>query len=134
MSAERGAEDRSAGSAEPKAVLKDRTREFSLQVIRLYSLMPKTTVAQVIGKQMLRAGTSVGAHHREGTRSRSDAEFVSKLEGAQQELEETIYWLEPAAAAHVVPTTQLQPLVREADELMAMLVASVKTVKRRSGR
>jgi four helix bundle protein len=80
---------------------------------------------------MLRAGTSVGAHHREGIRSRSDAEFVSKLEGAQQELEETVYWLELAAASRIAPASTLASLSTEADELMAMLVASVRTVKRR---
>jgi four helix bundle protein len=108
-----------------------RTREFALQVIRLYATLPKATAAQVIGRQMLRAGTSVGAHYREGIRSRSDAEFVSKLEGAQQELEETVYWLELAAASRIAPASTLASLSTEADELMAMLVASVRTVKRR---
>lgn len=63
-------------------------------MIRLYTALPKTTEAQVIGKQMLRSGTSVGAHYREAVRSRSDAEFVSKIEGGLQELEEAIYWME----------------------------------------
>ena len=71
--------------------LKVRTREFAIRIIRLYSALPKTTVAQVIGKQMLRSGTSVGAHYREGVRSRSNAEFISKLEGGLQKLEETNY-------------------------------------------
>ncbi len=66
--------------------LKTRTRNFALRVIRLCSALPKTPAAQVIGKQLLRSGTSVGAHYREGCRSRSDAEFVSKLEGGLQEL------------------------------------------------
>jgi four helix bundle protein len=98
----------------------------------LYSALPKATVAQVIGKQMLRAGTSVGAHYCEGTRSRSDAEFISKLEGAQQELAETIYWFDLAAAESLAPAAHLGILKKEADELMAILVASVKTVKRRT--
>ena len=72
--------------------LKDRTKEFALRIVRLYAALPKTTVAQVLGKQMLRSGTSVGAHYREGMFGRSDAEFVSKLEGALQELGETICW------------------------------------------
>ncbi|MFK7820013.1 MAG: four helix bundle protein, partial [Planctomycetaceae bacterium] len=74
--------------------LKQRTKEFSLRVIRLYSNLPKPTEAQVMGKQLLRSGTSVGAHYREATRARSTAEFVSKLAGGHQELEETSYWLE----------------------------------------
>lgn len=71
-----------------------RTKLFALRVIRLYAALPKTTESQVIGKQILRSGTSVGAHYREAKRARSTAEFVSKIECALQELEETIYWLE----------------------------------------
>jgi four helix bundle protein len=111
--------------------LKERTREFALRTVRLYAGLPKSTVAQVLGKQLLRAGTSVGAHYREGTRSCSDAEFVSKLEGALQELEESRYWLELLDAERLVPEAALTPLVHEADELAAMLVASVRTVKAR---
>ncbi|MBN2465154.1 four helix bundle protein [candidate division WOR-3 bacterium] len=118
--------------AERKTDLNQRMRDFALQVIRLYSALPKTTVAQVIGKQMLRAGTSVGAHYCEGTRSRSDAEFISKLEGAQQELAETSYWFDLAQPESLAPAVRLEVLRREADELMAILVASVKTVKRRT--
>jgi len=81
-------------NSEKRRDLKERTREFALRIVRCYAALPRTTVAQVLGKQMLRAGTSVGAHYREGVRSRSDAEFVSKLDGALQELEETCYWLE----------------------------------------
>lgn len=74
--------------------LKERTKLFALSIIRLYSLMPKTTEAQVIGKQFLRSGTSVGAHYREASRARSNNEFISKVEGGLKELEETLYWLE----------------------------------------
>lgn len=116
-------------SAERGAALKERTLDFALRVVRFYSVLPRTTAAQVLGRQMLRAGTSVGAHYREATRSRSDAEFVSKLEGALQELEETRYWLELLAAERLGPTEETEKLSREASELAAMLVASVKTVK-----
>jgi len=111
--------------------LAERTRDFALQVIRLYSAMPRTAVGQVIGRQLLRAGTSVGAHYHEGTRSRSRAEFVSKLEGALQELAETSYWLDLASAEKLAPQVSLATLHQEARELAAMLTASVKTVKRR---
>lgn len=74
--------------------LAERTRAFAVRVIRLYVALPKTTEAQVIGKQVVRSGASPGAHYREATRARSDAEFISKLEGGLQELEETRYWLE----------------------------------------
>ncbi|MBV9468040.1 MAG: four helix bundle protein [Abitibacteriaceae bacterium] len=74
--------------------LKTRTRKFSLSIIRFYSDLPKTTEAQVMGKQALRSATSVGAHYREGQRAKSNADFIHKMESALQELEETSYWLE----------------------------------------
>ena len=114
--------------------LRERTKEFSLRIIRLYCALPKATEAQVIGKQVLRSGTSVGAHYREAGRARSDAEFVSKLEGALQELDETQYWLELLVESNIVPAPRLDPLLREAAELTAILVSSVKTVKRRRKR
>lgn len=111
--------------------LKSRTRRFALRVIRLYSALPKETVAQVIGKQLLRSGTSVGAHYREGTRARSDAEFISKIEGALQELEESIYWMELLVESKIMEWARIQDLMNEADELVAILVTSVKNVKGR---
>jgi four helix bundle protein len=110
--------------------LKARTREFSLRVIRLYSALPKSTVAQVIGKQTLRSATSVGAHYREGYRARSDAEFISKMEGALQELEETAYWLELLEGADVFSKEQLLPLQNEVNQLTAILVTCVKKRKK----
>src|SRR2546422_6808836 len=90
--------------------LKVRTKKFALRVIRLYSALPKETVAQVLGKQLLRSGTSVGAHYREAFRAKSRADFISKMEGALQELDETQYWLELLVEAGAVPPKQLQPL------------------------
>ena len=83
-----------------------------------------------MGKQLLRSGTSVGAHYREASRARSPAEFVSKIEGALQELEETCYWLELLIDGHIMPADRLAPLRKEADELTAMLVSSAKTAKK----
>ena len=111
-----------------------RTRKFALRVIRLYTALPKTTEAQVIGKQVLRSGTSVGAHLREGKRSRSDAEMISKTEGALQELEETVYWFELLVDSGIVKAELLSGLLKEADELIAILVTSVKTIKKRKNR
>jgi four helix bundle protein len=106
-----------------------RTRDFSLRVIRLYSSLPTTTVAHVIGKQLLRSATSVGAHYREGCRSRSDAEFISKLEGALQELEESAYWLELLEGAEIFSTERLRPLRNEVEELTAIVTTCVKNAK-----
>lgn len=83
--------------------LVQRTRQFALRVIRVYTALPKSTLGQVIGKQLLRSGTSVGAHYREGLRARSSQEFTSKLEGGLQELEETLYWLELIDESGLMP-------------------------------
>jgi four helix bundle protein len=94
--------------------------------------LPKTVEAQVIGKQVLRSGTSVGAHVREGKRSRSDAELISKIEGGLQELEETVYWIELLSGAGIIGIGQLKGLLREADELTAIMVTIAKNIKQRS--
>ena len=107
-----------------------RTKRFALRIIRLFGALPKTTEAQVLGKQMLRSGTSVGAHYREATRARSDAEFVSKIDVALAELEETAYWLELLAESDIVASARLEELRGEANELLAILVTCVKKVKR----
>jgi four helix bundle protein len=82
--------------------LRTRIKSFALRIIKLYSSLPKTTEAQVIGKQILRSGTSVGANYREGYRSRSDAEFISILGICLKELEETTYWLELLNESNIV--------------------------------
>ena len=112
--------------------LKERTKNFSLRIIRLYSSLPNTTAAQVIGKQILRSGTSVGAHYREATRARSTAEFISKIGGGQQELEETIYWLELLSEAEIVPAKKLQGLFKESTELTAIFISCAKNAKRKT--
>lgn len=109
--------------------LRTRTKQFSLRIIRLFAALPKTTEGQVLGKQLLRSGTSVGAHYREATRARSDAEFISKLEGGLQELEESAYWMELLAESGIVAPARLSELQKEADELTAILITCVKKAK-----
>jgi four helix bundle protein len=109
--------------------LRTRTKQFALRVIRLHAALPNTTVAQVLGKQLLRCGTSVGAHSREGYRARSTAEFISKLEGGLQELDETAYWLELLVEGEVVSADRLRSLQQETNELTAIFVACVKKAK-----
>lgn len=116
---------------EQKRDLRTRTKQFALRILRLYSSLPRTTPAQVLGKQVLRSGTSVGAHYREATRARSVAEFISKLECGLQELEETVYWLELLAEGGVVLPPRLFELTREAEELISIFVSSARTAKRR---
>ena len=114
--------------------LATRTKAFAIRIIRLYEALPKRRVAMVIGDQMLRSGTSVGAHCREAFRGRSDAEWISKMEVALQELDETLHWLELLIEADILAADRLAPLMQEIDELTAILVASINTVKRRRPR
>jgi four helix bundle protein len=114
-----------------KRGLADRTKAFALRIIRMYSSLPQSRVAAVLGHQVLRSGTSIGAHYREGYRSRSTAEAISKFEVALQELDETEYWLELLIESNIVTARRLQALLQETEELMAILVASVRTMKRK---
>ena len=109
--------------------LKVRTKQFALRIIRLYTSLPKTTEAQVIGKQVLRSGTSVGAQYREAQRAKSDADFINKVEGSLQELDETGYWLELLKDSGIFSAEKLSPLLKETDELIAIFVTIVKKVK-----
>lgn len=111
--------------------LRTRTKQFALRIVRLYSALPNSTVVQVIGKQLLRSGTSVGVHYREAARARSDAEFISKFETGLQELDETTYWLELLVESEIMPAQRLAELQEESNELVAILVACVKNVKSR---
>ena len=90
--------------------LRKRTKDFALRIIKLYSFLPKTTEAQIIGKQILRSGTSVGAHYREGCRAKSNADFINKLQGGLQELEETLYWLELLTESNIIHKEKLESL------------------------
>jgi len=111
--------------------LKERLREYSLRIIRMYCSLPKTSVAQVLGRQVLRSGTSPGAHHREASRARSTAEFISKMEGGLQELDETVYWLELLIDSGTLSQEKMQGLLDETEELIAIFTASVITMKKR---
>ncbi|NLV46599.1 MAG: four helix bundle protein [Candidatus Hydrogenedentes bacterium] len=109
--------------------LRERTTDFALRIVRMYSALPKSTEAQVLGKQVLRSGTSVGAHYREASRARSKKEFVSKLEGALAELDETDYWLELLVKSEIVDADRLRSLRDETNELLRILTTSIRTAK-----
>ncbi len=112
--------------------LNHRTRRFALAIIALYGSLPKSTVPYVLGRQLLRSGTSVGAHYRESQRAKSNADFISKIEGALQELEETGYWLELLRDSGFSSPESVEPLYAEANELTAIFVSVARTVKSRS--
>ena len=109
--------------------LKPRTHSFALRVIRMYSKLPKNdAVAQVLGKQVLRSGTSVGANYREASRARSKAEFISKVGDCLREIEETDYWLELLVDSGGVSPSQMAPLSDETRQLIAIFM----TIDKRS--
>ncbi len=114
--------------------LRLRTRQFALRIIKLYRALPRTGDATVLGNQLLRSGTSVGAHYREAFRAKSSPYFISKCEGALQELDETQYWLELISDSGLIKPSRLSPLTRECEELIAMFVTMVTNAKRKTSR
>ena len=107
-----------------------RTRRYALDIIQLYSDLPRSTVAQVLGRQLLKSGTSVGAHYREAKRAKSNLDFISKIEGALQELDETAYWLELLSGSRTVNGDAVAPLNTETDELISIFVTVARAAKR----
>ena len=121
MNAERGARN---------AELKKRTFEFGLRVVRLVQSLPKIASATVLGRQLLRCGTSVGANYRAATRARSRADFIAKLGIAEEECDETIYWIDLLVALKLIGEQRTRDLRDEAEQLLAIMVSSIKTARR----
>jgi four helix bundle protein len=109
--------------------LSSRTKSFALRVIRLFSALPKNTLSQTLGKQVLRSGTSVGANYREAKRSRSRNEFIAKIGDCLKELDETAYWLELLTDSEILPVSKTGALIAECDELIAILTTISKKTK-----
>lgn len=114
---------------EPLVDLRVRSKEFALRIIRMYSALPKTTEAQVLGKQVIRSGTSVGANYREAHRARSKAEFIAKIWDCLKELDETAYWLELLVDSGIITTQKLSALQDECDQLLAIFTTISKKSK-----
>jgi four helix bundle protein len=106
-----------------------RTKAFALRVIRLYRSLPRTAEARILGTQLLRSSTSIGANYRSACRGRSKAEFVAKLGIVLEEADETVFWLELFQEGNIFPAGKLYSLVQEANELVAIFVTSVRTAK-----
>lgn len=111
--------------------LRTRTSDFALRIVRLYVSLPKTTEAQVLGKQVLRSGTSIGAHYREGHRAKSDPDIVNKFESALQELDETDFWLDLLVKAEIIKAQKVESLIKETNELIAIFTTIVTKIKKR---
>jgi len=109
--------------------LQERTRRFALRIIKLYRSLPKTDEARIVGKQVLRSGTSIGANYRAACGARSRAEFVAKLGIVLKEADETAFWLELMKDAGIFPEAKLRQIVQEAKELVSIFVTSVRTAK-----
>ena len=112
--------------AEPGDLL-GRTKRLALRVMKLVDALPPSRSAGVVGNQLLRSATSVGANYRSARRGRSAAEFRAKLGIVEEEADETIYWLELAVEGGLVKLELLQPLLLEANEILAMVIASIRT-------
>ena len=109
---------------------KKRTRTFALRVIRLVKALPKSTVGNVIGRQLLRCGTSVGANYRAACRAKSRADFVAKMKIVEEECDECLYWMELLIEADIAEEHLLASLMDEANQLVAIIVTSIRTAKK----
>ncbi len=114
--------------------LKRRTKKFGLDVIRLVEKLPKDEVGRILGRQLLRSGTSVGANYRAACRAKSPADFVSKLGNVEEEADESGYWLEMLVDAEKLGLRTAAPLIQEAGELTAIAVSSINTARKSGDR
>ena len=112
--------------------LRSRTKQFALRVLKMFQALPKSDEARVIGRQVLRSGTSVGANYRAVCRARSRKEFISKLAVVIEEADETVFWFELLIEGGIVPERKLTALLAEAEELLAIFAASARTAKKHS--
>ena len=110
---------------------KGRTKRLALQVIKMVDTLPKRQPAQVLGHQLLRAATSVGANYRAACRGKSAADVIAKLGVVEEEADESVYWMELLVESGLTPADRLTDLVSEANEIVAMTVASIKTLRGR---
>ena len=109
--------------------LKTRTKQFGLRLIKLVESLPSTSTARTIGNQLLRSGVSVGANYRAACRGKSKADFIAKAGISLEEADECLYWMEILQEANIVPADKLKDLMKEADELVAIFTASIKTAR-----
>ena len=114
--------------------LKKRTKKFALDVIKFFEALPKNETCRILGRQLLRSGTSVGANYRAACRAKSTADFISKMGTVEEEADESSYWIELLIEDGKVAETKAGPLMREANELLAITVSSINTARKSGGR
>jgi len=117
-----------------KKDLRQRTKRFALRIIKLVEALPRGRTADVIGRQLLRSGTSVGANYRAACRAKSAADFISKMGTVEEEADESLFWMELLVEGEIMQASKLESLMKEADEILAITVSSIKTAKTRKGR
>ena len=124
--------EESEDGALPREEFKRRTFLFGVRVIRLTEALSKTDAARVIGKQLLRCGTSVGANYRAAARARSRADFISKMGIVEEECDESLYWIEMLCELELLERKRVEPLLAEANELLSITISSIKTARKNS--
>ena len=112
-----------------KTEMKNRTKEYAKRVVRVCTALTENWVSQTIGKQFLRCGTSVGSNYRAACRAKSTADFLNKLKIVEEECDESLFWMEVLIEGGFVPERRLQRLMQEGNELLAIIVAAVKTTR-----
>jgi four helix bundle protein len=112
-------------------IFKSRTRQLALAIIRLVESLPRNRTADVIGRQLLRSGTSIGANYRAACRGKSKADVIFKLAIVEEEADESVYWLELLIESKIVEPSRVKLLLKETNEIVAMVVASIKTLRGR---
>jgi four helix bundle protein len=110
--------------------LKRRTKAFALRILKLFDALPKTTAGRALASQIVRSGTSVAANYRAACRAKSPADFIAKMGIVEEEADETLFWLELLEESELVPAAKLAAIKQEANELIAITVASIKTARR----
>jgi four helix bundle protein len=108
-----------------------RTKMLAIRVIRMSKALPKEMVADVIGRQIVRSASSVGSNYRAACRAKSTADMINKLKTVEEEADETLFWLELLVESETMPQPRLQSLMQETDEILAMTVASINTLRKR---
>ena len=114
--------------------MKQRTKAYANRVVKLCSALPSNWIAQTLGKQLLRSGTSVGANYRAVCRAKSNSDFINKLRIVEEECDESLFWMELLVDNNFIKPSRLGNLMKEADEILAIIVSSAKTARTSSGR
>jgi four helix bundle protein len=112
-------------------ILKERTKQFGLRILNLYEELSKTSKGKILGNQLLRSGTSVGANYRAACRAKSNPDFVYKIQIVEEEADESAFWLELISESNIIKENRLEDMLKEANELTAIFTASGKTAKQR---